>query len=98
MHRPDHRTMEARDLMETVGRENTNLAAFGWDWTEGERPFQLVNPRDTRSLLVGIRKDDGKWITHPVSNVDRFLTDNPPANRKEWRAVVDKWFAAVEEI
>lgn len=83
--------------METIGRETSNMAAFGWDWTQDGIVWQLSNPRGTRALMLGRRTAGNGWDTLVVSNVDRFLTDNPPATRKEWRAVVDRWFASSEE-
>jgi hypothetical protein len=91
--------------METIGRDTSNLAAFGWAWTENGTQFELANARGTGSLTFGICPPDptgqgrsgqvrgGAWSTVTVTAPERFVTE-PPKTRKEWRVVVDRWFAS----
>lgn len=85
--------------MATIGREYSTPAAFGWEWTEpdsGTR-FQLAYPVGTASLTFGgLPALSDRWTTMMVSEPERFLQDERPATRKEWRVVVDRWFAAAE--
>jgi hypothetical protein len=72
----------------------SNMAALGVEWEDedGGR-FQLVNPRGTSHLMLGVDFDKNRhWSTVPVTNPGRFLT-SPPRNFKEFMVVVEAWFA-----
>ena len=86
--------------MQTIGRNISNPAAFGWQWVEPDSSteFQLVYPRDTGTLYLGMRrKAASAWDTVTVTNPQRFLMGGHPTTVKAWRVVVDRWFAAAEE-
>lgn len=84
--------------METIGKSVGNLSTFGWEWFDPDSgtQFQLVYPRSTGTLHLGMRPKGAGWTTMPVAEPQRFLNGEQPKTAKAWRAVVDRWFAAAE--
>lgn len=73
----------------------TTPASFGVEWSEGASTYQLVNPRGTRCLLLGI-KGERDWLTTTVVDTDRFM-DRIPRTWAEFHRVLEAWFAGTED-
>jgi hypothetical protein len=82
--------------MSTVKLTNvSNPAVFAVEWTaeESGNRYQLVNPRDSETLLFGMWREDEqqRWATTPVVAPSRFGMDGPPKSFRTFLAIANTY-------
>jgi hypothetical protein len=93
-------------LRRAPGRDISNLAAYGWEWTTklpvataGYAPaepreggaYQLLQPRGSKTLTLASRTPEGQWKIFTVTNAYRFGAGTA-CTTKGWRTIVARWF------
>lgn len=75
-------------------RNVSNIAALGVEWvTPDGTTFQLVCPRGTARLTLGIRwsHEEGRWTSLNVDEPERFGLTGPIETYDDFVPVVEKW-------
>jgi hypothetical protein len=87
-------TEEAPPNRRAPGKDISNLAAYGWEWSS-ERPgggsYQLLQPRGSKTLTLASRTPEGQWKIFAVTNAYRFGAGTA-CSTKGWRTIVARWF------
>jgi hypothetical protein len=76
------------------GKNISNLAAYGWEWSLGGMDggsYQLLQERGSRALMLASRTPEGHWKLFAVTNAYRYGAGTAH-NTKDWRSIVARWF------
>ena len=66
----------------------SNPAAFGIEWAADSARYQLVNIRDTASLIFGMSHEPGEpWTTTSVVRPERFGMTSAPKSYRAFLAI-----------